>query len=295
MGRGCAPGLGASAAYQANSMQYFAAVSALAQQKAMRCAQLEAREAYLKRKAANAQAHLRAAEDAYNQGEIRVATRILGSVTKPGTPDKIRIQAMKRLGELGDEADKKLREIEADFEKQRAELSPGGASYATRWPELVRDLFQKYDDLTDDYGAVPRTGHEIEDKIARKRLQTEYATVLNEPKSAALWQLGQEHEQQDHACCAYWVYKDAVRLVPAPSALLAQRRLEVMEQDPQLREAAEACRSLQECHKMYRSAEQILTSNPERARRLLTQIIEKAPTDSELYRAVSLQLVTMPR
>jgi hypothetical protein len=284
---GCAPGLGASAAYQANSMQYFAAASARAQ--------LEAREAYLKRKAANAQARLNAAEDAYKQGEIRVATRILGSVTKPGTPDKIRMQAMKRLGELGDEANQKLREIETGFEKQRAELSPGDVSYATRWPELVRDLFKKYDHLTDDYGEVPRTGHEIEETIARKRLQTEYATVLNEPRSAALWQLGQKHEQQDHACCAYWVYKEAVRLVPAPSALLAQRRLEVMEQDSQLREAAEACRSLQECHRMYRAAEQILASNPERARRLLTQIIEKAPSDSELYRAVSLQLVTMPR
>jgi hypothetical protein len=50
-----------------------------------------------------------------------------------------------------------------------------------------------------------------------------------------------------------------------------------------------------ELHKMYRAAEQILVSNPERARRLLTQIIDKAPADSELYRAVSLQLVAMPR
>ena len=197
-------------------MDYYAATAAAAQQAALFRAQAAAREAYLLRKATDAQARLRTAEEAYEQGEIRVATRILLAVAKSEVPNPIRLEARKRLGQLGDEARQKFQEIEGEFQTQRAELSPGEASYASRWPELVRDAFQKYEDLTDDYGAVPKTGREIESQVARKRRLPEYAEVLNEPESAALWQLGQEHEQQDHACCAYWVYQGGLALVAGP-------------------------------------------------------------------------------
>ena len=192
--------------------------------------------------------------------------------------------------------DRSSRRSRSEFQTQCAELSPGEASYASRWPELVRDAFQKYEDLTDDYGAVPKTGREIESQVARKRRLPEYAEVLNEPESAALWQLGQEHEQQDHACCAYWVYQEALRLLPAPSAQRAQERLAVLQRDPQLQAAAESCRALQECHKKVprRRADPGQEPRPSPAASD-ARSSTKAASDSELYQAASRQLETLPR
>ena len=49
--------------------------------------------------------------------------------------------------------------------------------------------------------------------------------------------------------------------------------------------AAEACRDLQECHKLYNRAKMLAEAKPTRAAELFAQIIERAPEQSEVYRA----------
>jgi hypothetical protein len=68
-----------------------------------------------------------------------------------------------------------------------------------------------------------------------------------------------------------------------------------MEQDSQLVAAAEACRRLQECHRLYKRAEGVADANPRRARELFGQIIEQAPRDSEVYMAARKHIADMNR
>ena len=57
--------------------------------------------------------------------------------------------------------------------------------------------------------------------------------------------------------------------------------------------AAELCRDIQLCHKMYQSAERIIHTRPERAKELLARVVRLAPEDTELYRAARNRLVKL--
>lgn len=70
--------------------------------------------------------------------------------------------------------------------------------------------------------------------------------MLNESKARELWEVAQQHEEAEAPCCAFWAYRDAAKLAPAPSAERAGQRLAQMQQDPQIVASAEACRQLQE-------------------------------------------------
>jgi hypothetical protein len=247
------------------------------------------------KKAITALARLNAAEQAYKEGDVRVATRMYVALARSSPRNDATVEARRRLDVLAGEARQKLEELEAELIQGQEELSPGEESFTARWGELVRQTFEGYDQLSEDYGGVPAVKRELRSHIARKRHQPEYAKVLNEPKAAELWELGQEHERDDHECCAYWVYREATKLKHAPSTRLAQLRLAEMERDPQIRVAAKACLDLQECHKMYKSAERIIHTNPERARHLFAQITDRAPQDSELHRAAREHVSNLPQ
>lgn len=248
------------------------------------------------KKAASGQARLEAADKALQEGETRVAARIYVSLVQSRESGAASQQARQRLDRLADEAVQARKRIEAEFAKQQAAISPGEASpaqFSDRWAESVRDLFHKYEELAEKYDAVPTARRELSRQIARQRNRPEYAAVIKEPEAKALWELGQHYEQQDTPCCAYWIYHDAARLAPAPSARRARERIAQMEQDPDTMAAAKACRQLQECHKIYESAMRIAGSHPQRARQLLQQIVDRAPTDSQLYAAAQQQLAAL--
>jgi hypothetical protein len=57
-----------------------------------------------------------------------------------------------------------------------------------------------------------------------------------------------------------------------------------MKRDPQILASAAACRELQECHKIYNRATKLMESKPTRAKELFTEIIRRAPEDSEVSR-----------
>jgi hypothetical protein len=239
------------------------------------------------RKARTDKARLDAADLAYKDGEISVAGRIYMSLVRRRSP--ISGVATQRLKSLANEAQKRLKEIEAQLAKERTSFSPGELLSPTgppaKWGEVVATAFQQYDRLADDYCWYRPAERQIETHVGKERRRAECAVVLKEPEAKALWETGQEHEADDHLCCAYWVYEKAARLMPAPSARVAQERLAELKKDPKIIASAEACRQLQQCHDLYNRAERVIKGNPPRAKELFEKILAQAPEDSEVYRA----------
>ena len=145
-------------------------------------------------------------------------------------------------------------------------------------------IFREYKHLVNQYGDLPKVGSKIIAHVEKLRHKPEYAAVLNELAAKSLWLLGQKHERDDHLCCAYWVYKRAAELRPAPSAVLATNRFTKLEEDQQVVASAESCRMLQWCHRAYLRAERLLELKPERATEIFAEIVSRAPEDSEVYR-----------
>ncbi len=151
-------------------------------------------------------------------------------------------------------------------------------------------IFRQYDKLILKYGELPVVGPEIKGHVAKLRHQPEYAVILNEPAAVALLRTARRYEHDHHVCCAYWTYKQAAELVPAPSAVLASDRFDELSKDPEVVASAETCRELKWCHQAYLRAEQLLKARPERAKEVFAEIVRRAPEDSEVYRAAKRQL-----
>lgn len=285
-----------------NSSAYAMAASAMARRTALARAQAEARLASALRKAASDAARLDAADQAYKSGDLIVASRMYVSLAGSRQKTAASVEARKRLDRLAAEASQEIEKMDGELDATRETISPGellslglpeGDQPAGRWAELVKVTFEGYEKLADDYGGVPAVGREIKSHMAQQRRRPEIAGVLDEPQAATLLELARKHEQEDHACCAYWVYKQAARLAPAPSAKLAQERFDQMQQDPQVVAAAEKCRQLQECHRIYNRAKMLAEARPGRAKELLAQIVDRAPPDSEVYRAAQEEIALM--
>ncbi|NUQ62926.1 MAG: hypothetical protein HUU20_10575 [Pirellulales bacterium] len=291
--RGCAPGRGTSAAYGLSSSRYGVAMAG-AQHRAMLARQaIESRLQALWKQAASDADRLAVAERSYRGGDLRTASRIYRSLALSQPKRAATEKARQRLAELGAESQKKLSQIEATLDLRQAAISPSDLMAAgpdqdgriAQWRAQVESAFKQYDELADQYNDVPTAESEIRKHVRKQRSRPECATVLNEPKAKALWEIGQQHEADNHACCAYWVYREARDLAPAPSARLAEQRLAAMEQEPATVAAAEACRNLQECHKLYERAERLEPLRPDRARELYAQVVARAPGDSPVHQA----------
>lgn len=267
----------------------------MAKRTAMVRAAAAARQASLLRKAASEKARLNAADEAYQSGDILVASRIYVSLALTRQKTGASAEARKRLDSLAAEARERMEKMDAELDATQQTISPGELlalsgppdrdQPADRWAALVSATFEGYEQLAEDYSGVPAVGREIKSHMAQQRRRLEISGVLDEPKAAALPELARNHEEQDHACCAYWVYREAAQLAPAPSAELAQKRFDQMQQDPKVVAAAEKCRELQECHRIYKRAKMLAEARPGRAKELFAQIVDRAPADSEVYRA----------
>jgi len=258
---------------------------------AMRRAQLqaaaEARMAQILREISGAAQRLEAGDRAYQQGDIRLASRIYVRLAGSHRPNPITLQARDRLTKLAQEAREKLGEIDAALIPTAAPLD-GSAHAPNPGPiptDKVLEAFQDYDEIVGKYASVPAAKREIAVHVARQRKKPQYAAVLNEAQAKRLLELAQGHEQRQELCCAYWVYQDAARLAPAPSALQARERFEALAADPETVRAAETCRELRWCHKAFQRAEMLAKVKPENARRVFGEIPSRAPEDSEIYRA----------
>jgi hypothetical protein len=245
-----------------------------------------------------ASAKFSVAERACQEGDILLASRIYVHYAS-GRDDAVGVEAKRRLSELAEEARKKLGDLDAKLAREEASYSPGELlgrdGLPPPWEEAVARAFVDYNKLADDYSSVPAVKSELKKHLAAQRLRPHVAAVLNEPKAATLWQMGQRHEHDSQSCCAYWVYKQAADLLPAPSAVRASHRFAEMDEDPQLVASAKACRELRECHDLYNLAEKIVPHRPARAKELFAQIVQRTPRESEIHGAARKRVEEMSR
>ncbi len=280
------------------SRGYYVRAAAAASQFAALRAATAASEKALWEKAQNAAARLKTADQAYDQGDIRTAVRLYVRLAMSRPPNESSLAAKNRLDGLADDARTKQAEIDATL--AHGEPSPGEflgnqddpqvVEHLAAWKTTVETAFQKYQRLVSDYEVVPSLGGKLKMHVDRQRHKPAIAMVLNEPEAKTLLETGLEHEAAGHQCCAYWVYRQAVQLAPAPSAIQAKARLEIVEKVPNIEALAAACREMQRCHQIYARAERALPVNPDRARELFAEVARRAPADSEVCRAAQRHL-----
>ena len=231
---------------------YARAVAAAGQLAAVRAA-TAATEKALWEKAQNAAARLKAADEAYDHGDVRTAVRLYVRLALSRPPNESSLAAKDRLETLAEDARAKQAEIDATL--AHGEPSPGelvgnpddsqAVEHLAAWKTAVQTAFEKYQRLVSDYEVVPSLGGKLKMHVDRQRHKPAIAMVLNEPEAKTLLETGLEHEAAGHQCCAYWVYRQAVQLAPAPSAIQAKTRLEIVEKVPNIEALAAACREMQ--------------------------------------------------
>lgn len=276
---------------------------ALARQQAALSAAAARQQKFLQKADTDAK-RLAAADSILARGDVRVAGLIYARLASTRSPSPSTEAAKQRLNQLQEQAQAKLKNLNRSLTSGGAyAIGRDNASHGTfdqpvDWhAEASSDIdrhvlatFREYEEFVDKYGGLPGVGPKIEAHVAKLRHQPVYAAVLNEPMAKKLWNLGQKHEHDDQLCCAYWVYKEAAELKPAPSASLAANRFAELTQDPRVVESAETCRALKWCHGAYLRAEQLLSARPARAKEVFAEIVARAPEDSEVYRAAKKQI-----
>jgi tetratricopeptide (TPR) repeat protein len=232
------------------------------------------------------------ADKEFEKGNVAVAYRLYASVasarpaTEQSSTAKTRMKTVREKGQQQcDEIDERLKDLVNRLNNVSA---PEDAPEKPN--EEFERIFQDYKQLLKQYQQVSPFGSWLVKHVAQQRVRPECAAALNEPKAAELWKLGQIHEENDQLCCAYRTYEKAEKLLPAPSAVSAQGRLKTMKEDPKIVEAAKTCAELEWCHRTYQRAEKLRENNPERARELFSQVVERSPADSSVHRAAQEQL-----
>ena len=255
-------------------------------QAAMVRAAVMARQAQLMKKAATATARLDVAEKAYQEGDLRVASRIYLRLALSRSNVPATAEAKSRLKQLAEEARTKLDAIDEKLTADGSVSSPGDQQTPSKqWTDQVTEAFREYKQLEDNYEDVPVVNREIRSRVGKQRRRPEIAAVLNEPEAASLLEVARQHEKNNEHCCAYWVHERASKLLPAPSAQIASDRFAEMKQDADAVAGAKSCRDVRECHVIYRRAEMLLDKRPTRAKELFSEIVSRTPEDSEIHRA----------
>jgi hypothetical protein len=231
-------------------------------------------------------------DEEYQKGNIAVASRLYAGLASSRTPTEYSKAARERLDTLRGRGRKQCEEIDdrlSELVKRMNSVSEPEVEPVT--DDSVRRIFDDYKQLLNEYHQVAQLGPWLTRHVTQQKARPECAAALNEPKAAELWRLGQTHEENGHACCAYRAYEKAEKLLPAESAKLAQERLRKMrDEDAAIVVSAKACAELEWCHRAYQRAEKLLDNNPDRARELFAEVVERSPEDSEVHRAAAKKL-----
>jgi hypothetical protein len=276
-------------------MPYYVASSQLAAARAAAAA----RQQELWKKAQSNALRMDAAENAYANGDVSLAARIYASLARSRPKTQMNDTALQRLEALARESRQKLAETDRALEEYAGKMSASQWKDKRSWPAdlpgTIDRAFHQYEKIVDDYSAVSTVKRELISHVAAQRRRPEYSAVLNEPEAETLLQLARQHEADDQQCCAFWIYEQASKLAPAPSARSAAARLAEMKEIPEIVAAAEQCRKLQWCHRRYKLAERLVTVKPEMARTYFEEILENSPADSEVHKAAVNHLAEMIR
>ena len=190
--------------------------------------------------------------------------------------------AKQRLLDLQQLGKDRIAEIDATLaENQSLSVSERSLEEKTK---VVMDAFSEYRDLARHFSKVPRVGTKIKTQFLRQRNKPEFASVLNEPRAMDLVAQAKEFEGCDRMCCAVLAYEQAAKISHASSASKAKARLEELNKDSKVVASARRCKELRACHKIYLIAEAIRKANPNKAKKMFSEVVLRAPNDTEVYR-----------
>jgi hypothetical protein len=278
----------------------------------------DAEMARLQRSARSAAARLAAAQQAREAGNMRVAGRLLRVlVSRRRTPRQYQEAARTALGEMREQAQQRMAELEQRIAASAARQPPSAGDISAEVLEILGDLNEdvpltihpnadstrssghqailttlaQMEDLIWQHETVPGVARGLRRRLARLRRDERYAAIWNEPKAAELWQQGQRHEQAEEFCCAYLAYERAARLMPSRSARLADRRFRELSRLPSIAPSVERCRQLRACHKKFQLGELFAKAGRiAHARASFEQVKAAAPPESAVYAAAQAQL-----
>lgn len=242
------------------------------------------RAAWLKREAAaealrrakNNQQRMVYADRARKEGKPRTAAMLYLRVALQVPKDKHNGQAKAALKAMAKDGEAELKKADDLLAKNR-----------------IEEAFEKFDYLEWAYEEVPVINSKIKSHVTKLRHDERYESVLNEKPAALLVAEAQKQERDDARCCAYWLYEEAAKYAPAPSAIKAAERFASMRKDPRIVAEAEECRVLQECEKKFHSAELLEKTLPNQAATLFKEILTKAPQGSEVRKDAQAELAKL--
>lgn len=252
----------------------FNMAAAFAAQRAAWLAREAAAEAV--RRAKNNQQRMVYADRARAEGKPRLAATLYLRVALQVPKDKHNGEAKAALKAMAKEGEAEMMKADELLAQDR-----------------IEEAFEKLDYLEWAYEEVPVFNSKIRSHVAKLHHDKRYAAVLKEKPAALLVAEAQKQERDDARCCAYWIYEEAAKYTPAPSALKAAERFASMQKDPEIVAEAEECLVLQECEKKFHSAELLEKSLPNQAVTLFKEIVEKSPKDSEIHKDALAELAKL--
>lgn len=248
--------------------------AAFAAQRAAWLAREAAAEAL--RRAKNNQQRMVYADQARKEGKPRLAATLYLRVALQVPKDKHNGQAKAALKAMAADGEAEMQKADELLAQNR-----------------IEEGFDKLEYLEWAYEEVPVFNSKIRSHVAKLRHDKRYEPVLKERPAALLVAEAQKQEKDDARCCAYWIYEEAAKYTPAPSAIKAAERFAAMQKDPEIVAEAEECRVLQECEKKFHSAELLEKSLPNQAIALFKEILEKSPRDSEVHKDAQQELAKL--
>jgi tetratricopeptide (TPR) repeat protein len=245
---------------------------------------------------------LAAADAAARRGDMDEAIAIYNRLAVSRSKTQVSAAALHRLNILPKLALDRMKEIDAALPGDHVVTTTNdvlraasGDARAIEWRSTVIAAFEDYDHLIDQCMQLRGAIGDIRRHVADQENRVKYTLVLKEEEAAELLKVGREQETNGELCCAYLAYEKAAQFLPAPSAQLARDRFARMQKDSEVVAAAKTCTELQWCHKTYRTAEHLAAVKPDRAKELFAQILDKAPTDSEVFRAARQRIYELRR
>ncbi len=232
-------------------------------------------------------ARLAVADQARTENDLQTACRIYVRVANSRVQSPAKLAAKERLSELDSEVRAKHNDVQ---ERLLGLASTSANEQNSATEDELRQCLDEFEALVRLYGRVPAAGKEMRNALARHKNDPAIQVVIQEPEAQRLWEIAQKLEADGQVCCAFQVYEEAVRQLPAPSAQRAADRLAELQADAQQVAAAEACRNLQWCHRTFDLASRVAKVRPDRARGLFEQVVTRAPVDSKVYLAAREQI-----
>ncbi|HXT60591.1 MAG TPA: hypothetical protein VN699_18265 [Pirellulales bacterium] len=250
---------------------------------------------------AMAQARARAAWEA-REAAAEAARRVKNNAQRMTYADKARKEGKPRLAAMLylRVALAKEKQYKAAAKKALTSMAADGRAEMKKADDLlskgqVAEAFQKLDYLAWAYENVPRFNEEIVSHVAKLHRDPQYKAELNESDAGQLLAEAKKHEDKQEVCCAFLIYEEAAKLVPAKSAKVAEERLAQLKADPKAVAEAEECRAIRECCRIFHTAELLEKSAPDRAAELFRKIVSQSPDDSEVYKCAREELAKIGR